>query len=535
MNINVMESSRPEDVEQTVLYYNLAIVLFRQKNYQDALKVVNKIFPVVHEMEGNLGRKVCILLLDLNLHLKEFDKALTNLLIVEKQYNMLNTIPVLGDQKSNKSSGAPANSLHIQQFRMVLLEYKARIQLALGDHEACKETIDTLLSSGCLNYATSMIKAKLCVAMMRYDEALEVLYLFMQGIDDFVELPLENKMIFYNNLAIVNHLLNKSQACSFFMKKSMLIFHEGATKNGQDSDGSKKYFTAQMLLNLIYNRGMSLLFKGEPDKAFDCLLEVSQKLFRSSLLWLRLAECCIRINKPGNQETFDLNKKRKELVQGICKNKNNSCIVLNNKIYLDTNYNSETQSYAVPTPTMEFGSICGRNALLLLPKGPSKLKLGVLAANAYIRLSIGDPIMALKYASTLLQEPNVTPVYKYLSRLYMSEAYLDLNQLDKAVQTLDPTTHKECDPMAENPGPDFLPNSQCAGQSVLLYNLAVALVIKKDLEKASELLKHVWISRGTDGQVPVHVLSLALYIELVQGRVDVAKTIIKQNCPHVFH
>lgn len=534
MNINIVESEKPEDVEHCILYYNQAIIFFRQKKYQDALAIVNKIFPMVREMEGNLGRKVCVLLLDVTLYLGDYEKALTNLLIIEKQYNILQTIPVLGDDKSNEN-GNPADSMHIQRFKMVLLEYKARIHLALGDHEACKESIDILLSSGCLNFATAMIKAKLCMVLGRYEEALEILYLFMQGIDEFHDLPLENKMIFFNNLALVNHLLNKSHSCSFFMNKSLHTFHEGVKLHPKESNVLKKYFSTSMLLKLMYNRGVSLLFRGEPAKAFDCLLEVSQKMFRSPLLWLRLAECCIRIHKAGNEETFNLAGRRKELVQGICRNKNNSCIILNNKIYQDSNYNSETQSYAVPMPTMEFASICGRNALLLLPKETSKLRLGVLAANAYIRLSIGDPVLALKYANMILQESNSSHLYKYLGRLYASEAHLDLNQLDKAIQMLDPTTHKDCDPTAENPGPDFLPNSTSAGQSVLLYNLAVGLVIRKELDKASELLKHVWISRGQDGQVPVHVLALALYIELVQGRVDVAKTIIKQNCPQVFY
>uniref|UniRef100_A0A0A9XEE6 CCR4-NOT transcription complex subunit 10 n=1 Tax=Lygus hesperus TaxID=30085 RepID=A0A0A9XEE6_LYGHE len=535
MNVNILEAEAPEDVEHCILFYNQAIVFFRQKKYNDALTIVNKIFPMVHEMEGNLGRKVCVLLLDLNLYLGDYEQALINLSTIEKQYNILNTIPVLGDDKTSGNGSSPADSLHIQRLKMVLLEYKARIQLAISDYDGCKETIDTLISSGCLNYSTSMIKAKLCVALQKYEDALEVMYLFMQGIDEFVELPLQHKMVFYNNLAIVNHLLTRSHSCSFFMNKALHTFHEGVNKIPNDSDLSKKYFSTSMLLKLMYNRGVSLLFRGEPAKAFDCLLEVSQKMFRSPLLWLRLAECCIRINKPGNEETFNLTDKRKDLVQGICRNKNNSNIILNNKIYHDSSYNSETQSYAVPMPTMDFASICGRNALLLLPKGNSKLRLGVLAINAYIRLSIGDPVLALKHANALLLESSLSPLYKYLGKLYVSEAYLDLNQLEKAIQMLDPTTHKDCDPMGENPGPDFLPNSQSAGQSVLLYNLAVALVIRKELEKASELLKHVWISRGTDGQVPVHVLALALYIELVQGRVDVAKTIIKQNCPQVFY
>jgi len=44
---------------------------------------------------------------------------------------------------------------------------------------------------------------------------------------------------------------------------------------------------------ILYNLGIELLHCGEPQPAFDCLLETLQQYQVNPTLWLRLAECCI--------------------------------------------------------------------------------------------------------------------------------------------------------------------------------------------------------------------------------------------------
>lgn len=88
---------------------------------------------------------------------------------------------------------------------------------------------------------------------------------------------------------------------------------------------------------------------------------------------------------------------------------------------------SEPQSYAIPVASLEFASLCLRNALLLLkeevviPAPPSApvdarqvgpLRCSVLAASAYVWLCLGDPIVALENAKSLLQQLSISGVYK---------------------------------------------------------------------------------------------------------------------------
>lgn len=49
---------------------------------------------------------------------------------------------------------------------------------------------------------------------------------------------------------------------------------------------------------ILYNLGIELLHCGQPQPAFDCLLETLQQYQVNPSLWLRLAECCIMTHRP---------------------------------------------------------------------------------------------------------------------------------------------------------------------------------------------------------------------------------------------
>ena len=48
---------------------------------------------------------------------------------------------------------------------------------------------------------------------------------------------------------------------------------------------------------IMYNLGVELLHCGQPQPAFDCLLETLQQYQVNPCLWLRLAECCIMTHR----------------------------------------------------------------------------------------------------------------------------------------------------------------------------------------------------------------------------------------------
>lgn len=114
----------------------------------------------------------------------------------------------------------------------------------------------------------------------------------------------------------------------------------------------------------------------------------------------------------------------------------------------DSKYSTDTQSYAVPVATLEFASLCLRNALLLLPSevitspvlpfllpggvappppppgpGPApstpldpqevaSLRNSVLAASAYVSLCLGDYILTLEHSQMLLKQTKLSGAHK---------------------------------------------------------------------------------------------------------------------------
>lgn len=79
-------------------------------------------------------------------------------------------------------------------------------------------------------------------------------------------------------------------------------------------------------------------------------------------------------------------------------------------------------------PSLEFGSMCVRNAVLLLrndkidysPSHPPDdahkdyLFGCIQSAGAYIALCLGDPVVALKYSQELLKCEKIHKVHKYI-------------------------------------------------------------------------------------------------------------------------
>ncbi|KAG8226293.1 hypothetical protein J437_LFUL002732, partial [Ladona fulva] len=119
---------------------------------------------------------------------------------------------------------------------------------------------------------------------------------------------------------------------------------------------------------LLHNMGLCLLHSGRPIQAFDCLVAAVRFHHADPRLWLRLAECCIAAHHPGNEADFDLSARRKDLVQGVVGVPPHRKIVLTSHLNKDDKYSCDGQSSAIPVPSLEFASLCLRNALqLILP------------------------------------------------------------------------------------------------------------------------------------------------------------------------
>lgn len=153
-------------------------------------------------------------------------------------------------------------------------------------------------------------------------------------------------------------------------------------------------------------------------------------------------------------------------MQGVVGTGTHRKIILTPQLSRDTKYSCEGQSFAVPVATVEFASLCLRNALLLLPEsqaeeptllptpdstdvpsvtsspcshyvyaapsnplGPHEvvnLRCSVLAMSAYVALCLGDYIIALDHAEMLLVQPALSGVHRYVTAVCEGVAGRDI-------------------------------------------------------------------------------------------------------------
>lgn len=129
-------------------------------------------------------------------------------------------------------------------------------------------------------------------------------------------------------------------------------------------------------------------------------------------------------------------------------------------------------------PSLEFALLCLRNAQILIPTdstsnsapmflvagisppaplpnpGPApsnplspdsmqSLKNHILICSSYVALCLGDYILALEHARNLLAQPKMSGIHKLLAHMYAAESLVLLENINEALDHLDPENIKD--------------------------------------------------------------------------------------------
>ncbi|KAF5301348.1 hypothetical protein FQA39_LY10746 [Lamprigera yunnana] len=571
-----------DDVDHCIAHYNQAVLLYHQKQYNEAVRIMERVYKFIEPMDETLAQQVGLLLVELHLSTKQPDKASCLLNFLENQ--LFNSTPIA--IKSNDKSFKPCDkevkektfsisNAAIELFKKKLVEYKARCFLMMHSLNSARTEIKLLSEQEGKNLRVNFLNANLEYLQGHYEDALEVLNNMNEEDLNIRESDESYLVMHYNNLGVIHHAMGKPHLASYYYQKAIKA-DQDFYHNLQNGDkllyklGSSRYH------ELMYNLGISLLHAGRSMHAFDCLIIAVRRYHRNSRLWLRIAECCIQVHKESNEVDFDIQKKQKEMVVEVIGSCKHQKIVLTKNLSKDKRYNVEGEPYAVPVPTLEFASLCLRNAFLVLPSdtdssplslllisgvnppapppgpGPAPsaplspnclaaLQNSILAASAYVSLCLGDYVVALEYARNLLRQPRLLGAHKLLAHLYAAEALILLDNISDALNHLNPENVKDISleyPEAEvnednqnvetNPPPKWFPSNLASAHSVMQYNIAVCKTLKGQLDQAASLLKQIWKGRGPVCKVPALIIMLVLYIELQLGHADVARSLIRQ-------
>uniref|UniRef100_A0A671MD90 CCR4-NOT transcription complex subunit 10 n=1 Tax=Sinocyclocheilus anshuiensis TaxID=1608454 RepID=A0A671MD90_9TELE len=571
-----------DDVENSILNYNQAVIHYHMRQYSESISIGEKLYQFLEPFEEKFAQAVCFLLVDLYLLTFQPEKALHLLAVLEKL--------TVKDGNSKNGKGESTYSTN-KESSSLKAEFTAMIEAAKSKMHQSAPSL--------------FLKSNFEYLRGNYRKAVKLL-----NSSNIAEHPGPLKTgecvrcMFWNNLGCIHFAMGKHNLGLFYFKKAL---QENDHVCAQLGDAAKKFtgipmcaLLANKRYELLYNCGIQLLHIGRPLAAFECLMEAVQVYHSNPRLWLRLAECCITANKGSSeQETKGLPSK-KGIVQAVVGQGYHRKIVLASQSAQNTIY-SEGQSAAIPVASMEFAAICLRNALLLLPEhqqhdskpdngskscsqsgstesssetsdacsgktqegdkfipaAPSSplrkqevenLRCSILACSAYVALALGDNLMALNHAEKLLHQTKLSGSLKFLGHLYAAEALISLDRISDAIAHLNPenvtdvslgvssseqdqgSDKGDLEPV-ESSGkqtPLCYPSSVSSARATMLFNLGSAYCLRSEYEKARKCL-HQAASMVNTKEIPPEAILLGVYLELQNGNTQLALQIIKRN------
>ncbi|XP_051575669.1 CCR4-NOT transcription complex subunit 10 isoform X3 [Myxocyprinus asiaticus] len=381
MHTSVDDIDGLDDVENSILYYNQAVIHYHMRQYSEAISIGEKLYQFLEPFE-RFAQAICFLLVDLYLLTFQPEKALHLLAVLEK-LTMKEGTNKNGKGEStsstNKESAAQKADFTamIEAAKSKMHQYKVQAYIQMKSLKACKREIKSVMNTTGNSASSLFLKSNFEYLRGNYRKAVKLL-----NSSNIAEHPGPLKTgecvrcMFWNNLGCIHFAMGKHNLGLFYFKKALQENDHTCAQLGDSSNGpAAKKFTgipmcallANKRYELLYNCGIQLLHLGRPLAAFECLMEAVQVYHSNPRLWLRLAECCITANKGSSeQETKGLPCK-KGIVQAVVGLGYHRKIVLASQSTQNTIY-SEGQSAAIPVASMEFAAICLRNALLLLPE-----------------------------------------------------------------------------------------------------------------------------------------------------------------------
>ncbi|UYV63583.1 CNOT10 [Cordylochernes scorpioides] len=522
-NLSTENLDGMDDAEHAALLYNKAVLFFHNHQHQAALTITQKLWQFVESFTEDLARKVSYLLIELYISTNQAEKAMNLIQCLEKLLSQ--------DSKDGEEKGAEKEDATNDAYKSKLTYYKARCYLLLKSTKACKREVKQLANQG-EGSSGVYIRSQLDYLRGNYRKALKVLNTSISNTNQqqmrekFEETGDMYTVLYLMNLANIHFKMDKPYLACLYNHKAHtehLILMEKLKKEDKNSLVLWTH-NVSLQYKIKYNSAIFFLHTKRPVEAFDWFLHASHFFHTNPRVWLHLAESCIYKHQPDNSQQFNIQACKNLMVKGQVGSGQQHKLLLSSP-----QPRTSAESSAIPLPTLEFASICLRNAYLLLDSSGSNdesLRNAILLASAYVALCIGDVYIAANQAETLLAQSNLSGVQQFLGLQYRAEALIHKDDVSGAVQLLDPDQLSSFEAPA-----GWYPRSESTARVVMRYNQALAYSINGESDKASENLRQVGTAKGPDTDVPIQAILLALYQHLQQGHGDLARNIIKQYLP----
>jgi len=536
MGLNLTGSKTDEEAEMSILIYNLSVTKFLLRHLEQASELASRLLPVCPDTQPiPFCIKVLVLNIELALALHQPAQATELLQIMEELVTTQEQqeLSSLGGDCVSEENTDPG------QHSARLLVLKARAQVLARDTRSLKKELKCVSLPGPLGQTTEFVRAHVEALQHNHRKAIKVLNSCVQAASS--QEDQRNKVFphFYNSLGCLHMMMRKPNLAVYYFKNAL---------DRIESQGELGTNLTQS--QVLYNIGLSLLHARRPKMAFDLLLDVVVNHYLDPSLWFHLAECCLMATQPSEQGA----------IQGVGSGLSHKVVAANSspgspggapgpgpslslEFGLAALKNAEsllpTQAQAEGQPLDSFCPIPGRiqSSNSLTWRELKQLRVAILAAQAYACLGLGDFLSAGVYSESLLSL--VSPAgggWSLLGHLYLAESLILSDRVGEAIKHLDPKLFSDpvfnlesgnantSDQISSQPSCCF---PSCVGQALesVEYNLCVALSIKGDFAKAAQLSDNLY----KEGEAPIQVVLLVLYLCLQQGQGDKARRIVLER------
>ena len=469
------------DVDVSLISYNTAVVLYQLKQFARCRSILEGMFGNIEPVDEFLAFKVCFLLLDVCLLLRQPDKAMEVLAYLERSYVALTKSDKTGGGNeggadgwpNKKSTRHPPTDISAEEVRTAMNLYKAKLALMARSSKASKREIKTTLNACVQNTTGLFLKCNFEYTRQNYRKAIKLLSNSCQKNDADENLA----ALYFNNMGCIHHLMRRHRAASFYLSRAL---HENAllasTHSTEDGGPKLPVFSCDRACEIEFNRGLQMLFNGRAERAFTCFLAAMPLLHRQPRLWLRLGESCVAVHLQAEQATHGvvsavgrgstrwlMESRRPEESSGEARDEAEEAAGGGEQPGGPTKGEKDG-----PAPTLAFGAQALRNALLLSSSAlsesagatadfPSLVRLsvqGVLSSSeehalqmhaverlaliklAWIALVERDQQQALGYANQLLATADAPNNMKVFGHLYACDALCQMSKSADALKQL---------------------------------------------------------------------------------------------------
>jgi CCR4-NOT transcription complex subunit 10 len=382
--------------------------------------------------------------------------------------------------------------------------------------------------------------------------------------------------LYFNNLGVVHMMMNKPNTTSLYFSKAVESFERYKSQFQASPDATSPSASlpgtglglsrvGSAMCHVLYNNAMCLLMREKYELAFRSLVVATPLLHTLPTLWLRLAQCCVKLHEQNVRKGCEEKNGQNSLVTvrqtptgtvyqlpirgstaattfntspdtgnahmslpfaDKCLRNAHYLLLRQGRILVANNGSSSTAASkqenaeagrtaiegAEGTPEPDDASAgtdspSTQEVLDTLALDPyySSMLQAVYVDMAYVALAMNNPSIALHEAKQLLGMQNCSKENKIVTLSYIAEALCSLNKPSEALQILHGVNLQEllADKMSEL-------NRRNA--EALFVNLSIVHIMQNKYQRAQECIKQ-FISRSSSN----YSILLQIYLDLVQG------------------